>query len=246
MYTLVYEFEPPGLKGVRPSVAAGTATTVPARPIPATPEAQVEATRALETGALAVLPTDTVYGICADVRRENAVRAIYSAKGKGSEAPLQLLFCDDFALVEQYATVTRPLLRLLLLELESGPWTIITEAREGWDSPALAGGRTVGIRMPDSDVVQEIVSKLGAPLAASSANRHGQPSPTTCAEAVGQVGEFCAIAIDAGPTPQGIDSTVIDCSTDYVTILREGAIDRQTVARILGLSDIPVLRSVRQ
>jgi L-threonylcarbamoyladenylate synthase len=54
------------------------------------------------------------------------------------------------------------------------------------------------------------------------------------------------MAIDAGPTPEGIDSTVLDCSTDDVRILREGAIDRQTVARILGLSDIPVTRSVRQ
>jgi L-threonylcarbamoyladenylate synthase len=205
-----------------------------------------EAAKVLRAGGLAILPTDTVYGICADVRCDEAVKAIYSAKGKGPEAPLQLLFCDDFALVEQYAIVTRPLIRLLLLELEAGPWTIIAPAREGWDSPALAGGRTVGIRMPDTDVVMDIVSELGAPLAASSANRHGGPSPTTCADAIAQVGESCTIAIDAGPTPQGIDSTVIDCSTDDVRILREGAIDRQTVARILGLSDIPVLRSVRQ
>ncbi len=199
----------------------------------------------MRAGDLVILPTDTVYGICVDVRVDAAVRAIYTAKGKGPEAPLQLLFGSDTSALVKYAALTTGATRLLDA-LGPGAWTLITTAAEGWDSPALASGRTVGFRMPGGEVVASVVELLGAPLAASSANRHGQPSPTTCADAVAQVGEFCATAIDAGPTPQGLDSTVIDCSTDDVRILREGAIDRQTVARILGLSEIPVLRSVRQ
>lgn len=204
-----------------------------------------EAAKQLRSGQLAILPTDTVYGICADVRQDDAVRAIYTAKGKGPSAPLQLLFGAGRAMLGDYAAMT-PAAGRLLDALGPGPWTIITVAAVGWDSPALAGGRTVGIRIPASEIVAGVVSALGAPLAASSANKHGAQSPTTCAEAVAQLGESCGIAIDDGPTPEGIDSTVIDCSTDAVRILREGAIDRQTVARILGLSDIPVLRSVRQ
>ena len=130
-------------------------------------------------------------------------------------------------------------------ELGPGGWTIVVPARPGWSSAALAGGSTVGFRIPDSPVVHVVVELLGGPLAASSANRHGGVSPTTCADAVAQVGEFCACAIDAGATPEGLDSTVIDCSTPEVRILREGAIDRLTIARILGLPTIPVLRSVR-
>ncbi|MEX0783549.1 MAG: L-threonylcarbamoyladenylate synthase [Dehalococcoidia bacterium] len=204
-----------------------------------------EAVRLLRAGKLAILPTDTVYGICADIRADAAVRALYTAKGKGSEAPLQLLFGSNGAHMRSYAVLNTHAKRLAG-DLGPGPWTIIVRAQDGWDSPALAGGRTVGFRMPDSGVIRHVVDALGAPLAASSANRHGQPSPTTCPDAIAQVGDFAAIAIDAGPTPQGIDSTVIDCSTGDVRILREGAIDRQTIARILGLSDIPVLRSVRQ
>ncbi len=87
---------------------------------------------------------------------------------------------------------------------------------------------------------------LGAPLAASSANRHGEPSPTTCTQAVASIGDACAIALDAGPSPAGLDSTVIGLAGPGApTILREGAIDRATVARILGLREIRVLRSVR-
>jgi L-threonylcarbamoyladenylate synthase len=167
-----------------------------------------EAAAALSKGELAMLPTDTVYGICADIRRDDAAQAIYTAKGKGPEAPLQLLFGQDSEMLRQYAVVT-PAAALLMDTLGAGPWTIITAARDGWDSPALAGGRTVGVRLPNAAVIREVVARLGAPLAASSANRHGQPSPTTCEEAIAQVGEYCAIAIDGGPTPAGIDSTVI-------------------------------------
>ncbi len=204
-----------------------------------------QATEALASGGLVILPTDTVYGICADVRLDRAVRGIYTAKGKGAEAPLQLLFGDRLDLVLEYAELTWSAERLIQ-ELGPGGWTIITLAKEGWDSPALAGGRTVGVRMPPVEAVKAVVASLGAPLAASSANRHGDASATTCQAAVDSVGEACVLALDAGPTEAGIDSTVVDCSAVEPRILREGAIDRATIARILGLRDIPVSRSVRQ
>ncbi len=211
---------------------------------PASPATVAEAARLLHEGALAILPTDTVYGICADIRSDHAVEAIYAAKGKGPLAPLQLLFADAEGDLGGFAKLS-PSARLLVQALGPGGWTIITPAASGWASPALAGGATVGFRVPDADVVRDVVRALGAPLAASSANRHGGPSPTTCTEAVQQVGDACAMALDGGPTSAGLDSTVIDCSSDAVRILREGAIDRHTIARILGLNDIPVLRSVR-
>lgn len=213
--------------------------------MPVSDDSIARAAEALAAGELVILPTDTVYGICADVRGDSAVRGIYDAKGKGTEAPLQLLFGEDFALLGEYAELTSSAERLIR-ELGPGGWTVITKARDGWDSPALAGGRTVGLRMPPVEAIRLVVRRLGAPLAASSANRHGESSPTTCAAAVASVGEACSLALDAGPTPAAIDSTVVDCSDDEPRILREGAIDRATIARILGLKDIPVLRSVRQ
>jgi tRNA A37 threonylcarbamoyladenosine synthetase subunit TsaC/SUA5/YrdC len=95
------------------------------------------------------------------------------------------------------------------------------------------------------EVTLDVIDAVGRPLAASSANIAEQPSPTTCSEAVAQVGGACAVAIDDGPTRQGLDSTVIDLAGDEPRILREGAIDRATVARILGLPHITVVRSVR-
>jgi tRNA threonylcarbamoyl adenosine modification protein (Sua5/YciO/YrdC/YwlC family) len=202
------------------------------------------AVEVLRGGELIIIPTDTVYGIAADVRDDDAVRTLYAAKQRDPAEPLQLLFGRDTALLGLYAVLTEPA-RRLMEELGPGAWTIVVPARDGWDSPALAGGRTVAIRIVPVDLVLDIVDRLGAPLAASSANVSGGPSPATCEEAERQVGVFCALSIDAGPTPERLDSTVIDLSGPEPRILREGAIDRAAVARILGMSQIPVLRSVR-
>ncbi|MGE3076833.1 MAG: L-threonylcarbamoyladenylate synthase [Dehalococcoidia bacterium] len=208
------------------------------------PETVAETKTALSRGELVILPTDTVYGIAADIRNNSAVRVIYAAKHRSPDFPLQLLFGRNPAALDQYAEVTTTA-RRLVDALGPGGWTIIVPAKNGWDSPALSGGRTVGFRMVPVDVTLDIVDALGAPVAASSANISEGKSPVTCDEAVSQVGEWCGIAIDGGPTVSGIDSTVIDLSKDAPQILREGAIDRATVARILGLTQIPVQRSVR-
>lgn len=199
----------------------------------------------LRAGRLAILPTDTVYGIVADATNPDAVRSLYVAKGKDYASPLQLLFADDPGMVARFARLGSAA-RTLMEALGPGGWTIITAAAPGWDSPALAGGKTVGVRIPHAKIVHDLVSRLGQPLAASSANRHGGASPISCSDAIEQLGEACAIALDGGVTLRGLDSTVVDCTVEEdVKILREGAIDRRTIARILKLSDILVLRSVR-
>lgn len=203
------------------------------------------AVEVLREGDLIILPTDTVYGIAADVRDDEAVEAIYRAKRRDPSSPLQLLFGRDSGMITRYAKVT-PQAQRLIDELGPGGWTIIVPVADGFGSRALAGGATVGIRVVPVDLVLDIVDALGAPLAATSANVSEGPSPTTCDDAKRQIGAFCAMAIDGGPTDAGVDSTVIDMVSDPPRILREGAIDRATIARILKLPEITVLRSVRQ
>ncbi len=96
------------------------------------------AAQALANGGLVILPTDTVYGICADVRDDAAVRAIYVAKQRAADFPLQLLFGRDAALLDRYAVVNDAA-RQLVHALGPGAWTIIVPARDGWESPALSG-----------------------------------------------------------------------------------------------------------
>jgi L-threonylcarbamoyladenylate synthase len=94
-------------------------------------------------------------------------------------------------------------------------------------------------------ITLDVIDALGRPVAASSANVSEQPSPVTWDEAVEQLGGACSVAIDGGRTASAIDSTIIDLSGAAPSILREGAIDRATIARILGVSQITVLRSIR-
>ncbi|MEX1104043.1 MAG: Sua5/YciO/YrdC/YwlC family protein, partial [Dehalococcoidia bacterium] len=119
-------------------MAAGAATDVPTdRATHATPDSTKQAARALAKGALAILPTDTVFGICADIRVDEAVLAIYTAKGGQKSSPLQLLFPFGSANLANYAELTTSA-RALVEALGPGAWTVITRARDGWDSPALA------------------------------------------------------------------------------------------------------------
>jgi len=216
----------------------------PAGGAPPSPDVVESAAAVLRDGGLVILPTDTVYGIAADSRTDEAVRAIFAAKHRDPAQPLQLLFSTDLSMLSRYAVLT-PAARELIEALGPGAWTLVLPAREGWDSPALSGGRTVGVRIVPVDLVVAIVDALGAPIAASSANVSGGPSPVSCDEAVRQVGASCEMSIDAGPSAHGLDSTVIDLAGESPRILREGAIDRDTLARILGLAAIPVVRSVR-
>lgn len=208
------------------------------------PAAIARAVAALRAGGLAILATDTVYGVAADVRRDDAVRALYAAKGKRADEPLQLLFPADRAALAPYARLSADAARLIDA-LGPGPWTIITPAAGGWSSPALAGGDTVGVRMPPAATLQAVLAELGAPLAASSANRHGEPSPVTCAQALASLGDRCAAAIDDGPTAHGLDSTVVDCGASPPRILREGALPAATIAGHLGL-DADAIEVVRR
>ncbi len=208
------------------------------------PDSIAHTVAALRDGGLAILATDTVYGVAADIRRDDAVRALYEAKKKSTSEPLQLLFPGDPGALTPYARLSSDAARLIEV-LGPGPWTIITPAAEGWSSPALAGGATVGVRMPPVATLQAVLEQLGAPLAASSANRHGDPSPPTCAQALASLGAHCAVAIDDGPTPHGLDSSVIDCSVNPPRILREGALPARTVAQHLGLAEIEVVRRAR-
>lgn len=213
-------------------------------PSPANLETIAACAAVLCAGQPAIVPTDTVYGIAAPALDEAAVIRLYDAKGKERASPLQLLFGPTLEGIAPFATLTAPA-RKLVDALGPGGWTLIVPAAPGWESVALAGGTTVGVRMPNAPVVHALVEAVGQPLAASSANRHGGASPRTCAEAIAQVGESCGFALDAGPAAAGLDSTIVDCAGDALRIIREGAIDRHQVARILGMSNIPVLRSVR-
>ena len=182
-----------------------------------------DAVAALRAGQLVVLPTDTVYGLCADAYRERPCLRLYAAKRRPEAMPVQLLAADLDAILDAVpesrgrgAVVARALL--------PGPYTLILPnpaRRFRW----LSGTRpeTIGIRVPQlPPEALAVVRRVGA-VAATSANLHGEPDPARLEDVSPEILEACGAAVDAGEVP-GTPSTVIDLTGPEPAVLREGAV----------------------
>ena len=193
------------------------------------------AVAALRSGRPVILPTDTVYGLCANPYSEDPVRRAYKLKGRDPHQPSALLASDVDMLLEclpELRSRIGPVLRSLL----PGPFTLVVPnpARR---YPWLTGSNPVaiGVRVPDLPAPADaVVARVGAVMA-TSANLHGGPDPASLEEVPPELLAGCAAAIDAGELP-GIPSTVIDLTGDEPELLREGAVTaEEALKRVAGL-----------
>lgn len=199
-------------------------------------EGLAAAATAILRGELVVLPTDTVYGVGADAFSPVAVGRLLAAKGRGRDMPSPVLVGTvraASALVEDLG----PYGQLLIDEFWPGGLTIVCRAARtiSWDLGDTKG--TVAIRMPQDPVALELLQETG-PMAVTSANRTGEPSPSTAAEARDQLGDSVAVYLDAGPAAGGVASTIVDLTGNQPRLLRRGAISigklREVAAVLAG------------
>jgi len=182
------------------------------------------AVAALAAGSIVALPTETVYGLAADATDADAVAKIFAAKGRPGFNPLIVHVADldaAGALVDINATA-----RALAARFWPGPLTLVLPARTGNGiAPAVAAGLpTLAIRIPAHPVMQAVLRGVGRPLAAPSANASGSISPTTAAHVAASLGDRAPVIVDGGPTPGGLESTIVAVAGDRVTLLRPGGI----------------------
>ena len=191
--------------------------------------AAVEAVRA---GEVVVLPTDTVYGVGADAFSPEAVAAVLAAKGRGREMPPPVLVPSPRT-VDGLATAVPDWARDLIAELWPGPLTLVFHAPASlmWDLGDTNG--TVALRMPEDDIALAVLTEVG-PMAVTSANLTGSPAATTVLEAAAQLGGAVSVYLDGGPSRGGAASTIVDCTTESPTVLREGAVSVERLQEILG------------
>lgn len=187
---------------------------------------------ALEAGLPVVVPTDTVYGVAVDPARPGATDRLFVIKQRPTEAALPVLAADvgdAFALAGDLP----PSARVLAERFWPGGLTLVVPRRPGlgYDLGGL-DDTTIGLRVPDHDVVRAIARRVG-PLAATSANRHGRPTPETAAEVVAELGGLVTVVLDGGRCA-GAPSTVVACTAEGVTVLREGRIPAAEVQRALA------------
>lgn len=188
-----------------------------------TTDAAVEAAvAAIRAGKPAVLPTDTVYGLCASAYRADPVRALYRLKGRGEEQPTALVVAD-FELMLECVPELRGRTAVLARALLPGPYTLIVRnpARR---YPWLTGSapETIGVRVPKlTGAARFVLDRVGA-LAATSANLPGGQDPATLQEVPEEIRAGCAAVVDGGALP-GLPSTVLDLTGSEPRVLREGA-----------------------
>ncbi|MCB9781152.1 MAG: threonylcarbamoyl-AMP synthase [Alphaproteobacteria bacterium] len=199
-----------------------------------------QAVARLCAGDVVAIPTETVYGLAADAGSPLAVRRIFAAKGRPADHPLivHLAATEDPAAALAGWALPDPRAERLVRACWPGPLTVILPRAPGVPDEVTGGRDTVGLRMPDHAVAQQILAAFAATvdgpagLAAPSANRFGRVSPTTAAHVRAELPEVPVV--DGGPCAVGVESTIVDLSGPVAAVLRPGAVSAERVAALVG------------
>lgn len=195
----------------------------------------------LRAGGIVGIPTETVYGLAADATDQKACLGIFAAKGRPADNPL-IVHC---ATAEQAITFASDDCDPSILDIATevfarfapGPLSVVLPASARIAPAARAGQPTVALRIPAHSVARALLQQVGLPLAAPSANRSGQPSPTDAAAVLRAYGTGIPV-LDGGPCDVGIESTVVEIRHDHLVLYRPGFVTRADLSAALGL---PVL-----
>jgi len=199
----------------------------PERPDPAIVRRAAEV---LRRGGLVAFPTETVYGLGANALDAGAVAKIFAAKGRPAADPL-IVHIAAPAQLDVVAQEIPALARELARDFWPGPLTLVLRRRAAVPANVAAGRDTVAVRMPAHQVALALAEAAGVPIAAPSANLFTRPSPTLAAHVLEDLGGRIDMLLDGGPTPIGIESTVLDLTRDPPALLRPGGVSIEALQR---------------
>jgi len=185
-------------------------------------------------GGLAIVPTETVYGLAADVTNPEALDALIALKGRAPDHPLPVQ-APSIQIARPLAARWSEEADRLARAFWPGPLTIVVPKAPSVPETVSAGLDTVGIRCPDHPLTLEVLRRLGRPIAVPSANPSGQAPPTDGAGAARAFPDADVPVLDGGPCREGLASTVITVAREAPRILRDGALARADIERVLGV-----------
>jgi L-threonylcarbamoyladenylate synthase len=197
------------------------------------PESITQAARILRDGGVAVFPTETVYGVGADMRNAEAVGRVFALKNREPSQPLMAHCASPIQMLEYVAEVPE-WVQPLMGRFWPGPLAMIFRSTDKVPSVVTGGGRTVGIRMVGYPVTRDLLEELGAPIAGTSANLHGEPATSRFAAVNPSLLERVDVALDAGLCGQDVPSTVLDVTCRPPRIVRVGAVSVQAIEAVVG------------
>ena len=197
-----------------------------------TKENIIMAAEDLMVGGLVVYPTETVYGIAADIFNQKAVKNLYMVKNRPFDMPLSVAVSGK-DMVENIAVMTRPVEKLIDAFLP-GPLTIITKKDPNVPDIVTSMSQKVGIRIPDNKVAIDLIEEFGGPIVATSANLHSHPDSIDIDTAVEDFGDSVMTYLDNGPCTLGKPSTIVWIMDDKVEVIRQGEITKQQIEDVLN------------
>jgi L-threonylcarbamoyladenylate synthase len=204
------------------------------------PRREIErAAEALRHGGIVVYPTETLYGLGAQADCDQALERLAALKGRDRGKPVSVLVASRTML--ETLVVSIPDVAARLMEaFWPGALTIAFRARPDLSPVLTGGGATIAARLSSHPVARSLVEHSGKPVTATSANPGGSPPPAEVSVARGYFGAAVDVYLDAGPTPGGPGSTVVDCSQGDLRLVREGAVP---VARIEAVAEVRLRRA---
>lgn len=187
----------------------------------------------LRDGKLVAFPTETVYGLGANALDAEAVARIFEAKGRPTSSPI-IVHVSNFEMVRSVAAEWPPAAHALATKFWPGPLTLVLKKTSAVPTLVTAGLNTVGVRMPSHPVALALIEAVKMPIAAPSANRFAQLSPTTAEHVRQALGDRVDYILDGGACAVGIESTVLSLADGTPVLLRPGGISRAQIEAVIG------------
>ncbi len=204
-----------------------------ARSDESTRELLAPAVRALKGGSLVILPTTTYYALSADATNQDAVRRVFSAKKRDAGKPL-IVLVDSLGMMKPFVSEIPDAVKELEWRLGSKGLSYVLRASNRLPTEVTAGTGTVAVRVERNEVVLEVLSQLGAPIVAPSANIEGADPPRRVDEAIAPLRDWIEIAVRWYPATATAASTIVDLTGDGFSIIREGTVPADDVGKVLA------------
>ena len=192
-----------------------------------------EAAEVILRGGVVAFPTDTLYGLGASIRHKGALERIYEMKGRDPSKPI-LVLVPDIEVLSPFVAGISDAAQRFMDAFWPGPLTLVFKASDKIPKMCLGGGDTIGIRMPDSPISRALLQEVIVPVTATSANRSGEPEPTSARIVAESIGDRVDLIVDGGPCRDSRPSTLIDVSGEEPKVLREGRIYFETLRPFLS------------
>ena len=197
----------------------------------------------LKSGNVVAIPTETVYGLAADATNDAALRQIYAIKQRPADNPL-IVHIADASQVGDWAMEFPPLAQKLAKTFWPGPLTLILTAKENVSNIVRGGQPTVALRVPNHPIALQLLKQSGLALAAPSANKFTQLSPTTAAHVTAGLGDVVAV-LDGGACKVGIESTIVSVENDDWQLLRLGMVPEASIEALAGVPALGFKQAIK-